>query len=197
MPQPALTVGVQRNTSPAVDKEIEDALDKLEPGWRARAKASAEEKAAEKAARLEKLKADRESARATKRAAAEASGKNLRPATSNTAAPTAEMADKRTPKTERTIARLQAAWCDALFRAGKTESTVHGYRAEVQKAVEHFGEAALVADLTPAAVAGFNDSERVTKTRTGRTAAKPGVDKTRRALRMALAWAAAAGWVAA
>lgn len=54
-----------------------------------------------------------------------------------------------------------------------------------------------VADLAARKVAAYFESDRVTKTRAGKPAAKPGVDKTRRALRMALEWAVAAGWASA
>ncbi len=52
-----------------------------------------------------------------------------------------------------------------------------------------------VADLTPRRVQNYFESDRIVKTRSGKAAAKTGVEKLRRALRMALAWAVAAGWI--
>lgn len=158
---------------------IEAALDQVDPGWRAR-------KSGEKAARSEKRSAERAVARATT---------STRPEHSCTEAPTPTAADKAVPAGERTLVRLQTSWCEALARAGKTPATVAGYKAAITTAINHFGEGTLVASLTVRKIANFNDSDLVTKKRSGKPAAKAGVEKTRRALRLALAWAAAAGWI--
>ena len=156
-----------------------------------------------------KKKAEREEARELKRQAKAASipadkttpraarpqQKTARPAHQNTEDPTATPADKATPKAERTMAHLAERWAAGLQRAGKTATTVAGYKAEIQKAVEHFGADSHVTDLTARQIQNYNESDRVTKTRAGKAAAKPGIDKTRRALRLALDWAVLAGWI--
>ena len=73
--------------------------------------------------------------------------------------------------------------------AGKTVSTIASYRADLGMAYRHFGADTLAGAITPAQVTEFNESKAVTKTRKGKPKAKPGVDKTRRVLRLALVWA--------
>ena len=83
-----------------------------------------------------------------------------------------------------------------LDEAGKSPGTLFSYRQDIQTAVRHVGEDADVAALTANQVAEYFASDAVTKTRTGRTKAKPTVDKTRRVRRLALVWAAKSGLIA-
>ena len=64
---------------------------------------------------------------------------------------------------------------------------------DVAIALKHFGAETRAATLTPAAVQAYFESEAVTQTRSGRPKAKPTIDKTRRAFRLALVWAKEAG----
>ena len=176
--------------SPATEAEIEKTLDQVDPGWRTRKAKEKAAKDADKAARGEKRKAERAVERAT-------SGKTTRPEHSNTETPTPAAEDKGAPEVDRTMARLQVRWCAALERAGKTKTTVSGYKAALQTACDHFGDSTPVASLTARKVENYNASDAVTKKRNGKAAAKSGIEKTRRALRLALEWAVLAGWIPA
>ena len=82
-----------------------------------------------------------------------------------------------------------------LEKRGKTASTIASYRADLGIALRHFGPETKAAGITAKQVETFNASAAVTKTRAGKAKAKPGVDKTRRVLRLALVWAADAGLI--
>jgi len=57
------------------------------------------------------------------------------------------------------------------------------------------GSSSLVSDLTPETILAFFEGDRVTKTKSGRSKAKPSIDKTRRVMRQALVWAEERGIV--
>ncbi len=94
-----------------------------------------------------------------------------------------------------TMADLVEGFAAHLAEVGKGLGTQMSYRIDLGVAVKHFGEATEVSTLTPRKVENFNESDAVTKTRTGRGKAQPGIDKTRRVLRLALVWAAGAGHI--
>lgn len=159
-------------------------------------------KVADKAEKAAKVKADRREASAIKKAAKAAKvatlpakARRLKTDAKNGTTPSPTAADK--DHTGATVGHLAERWHAALSRAGKTETTCEGYRHEIGKAVAHFGAETLVTEISTRKAANYMESDAVTKTRGGKKAAQPGVDKTRRALRLALDFAVAAGWVPA
>jgi hypothetical protein len=88
-----------------------------------------------------------------------------------------------------TLADLGKTWIEYLKANDAAVSTWASYQADFETAAEHFGAATDPATLTPDAVAAFEQSDAVTKTKKGRPKAMPTVLKTRRVLRLALTWA--------
>jgi hypothetical protein len=96
-----------------------------------------------------------------------------------------------------TLAGLSERYLAHMEEDGKSPGTCSSYAMELKVARDELGAETLVADLTPERLVAFNESPRVTLPRSGRPKAKPSVDKTRRVIRLALAWAEAAGLVGA
>jgi hypothetical protein len=96
-----------------------------------------------------------------------------------------------------TLADLSERYLRHMEEEGKTPGTCASYAMELKVARDELGAETPVADLTPDRIQAFNESARVTLLRSGRPKAKPSVDKTRRVLRLALAWATGAGLVGA
>ncbi len=94
-----------------------------------------------------------------------------------------------------TMADLVEGFAAHLAEVGKGLGTQMSYRIDLGVAVRHFGEATEVSTLTSRKVQNYFESDAVTKTRTGKGKAKPGIDKTRRVLRLALVWAAEQGLI--
>jgi hypothetical protein len=88
-----------------------------------------------------------------------------------------------------TLADLGKTWIEYLKANDAAVSTWASYQADFETAAEHFGAATDPATLTVDAVAAFEQSDAVMKTRKGRPKAMPTVLKTRRVLRLALTWA--------
>ena len=102
----------------------------------------------------------------------------------------------RTAKpTSPTLTEIADGFLAHLDKRGKTVSTVASYRADLGIALRHFGPGTSVGSITSRQVAAFNACAAVTKTRAGKAKAKPGVEKTRRVLRLALVWAADVGLI--
>ena len=95
-----------------------------------------------------------------------------------------------------TMASLADRYIASLRDAGKGLGTQFSYQIDLAVAVRHFGADTDVATLTARKVENYFESDAVTKTRTGKPKAKPGIDKTRRVLRLALVWAAEQGLIA-
>ncbi len=95
------------------------------------------------------------------------------------------------------LAEVAEGFLAHLDDRGKTASTITSYRADLGIALRHFGAETGAGSITPKQVETFNGSAAVTKTRAGKAKAKPGVDKTRRVLRLALVWAAESGLIPA
>ncbi len=95
-----------------------------------------------------------------------------------------------------TMTSLAERYIASLRDAGKGLGTQFSYQIDLSVAVRHFGADTDVATLTARKVENYFDSDAVTKTRTGKPKAKPGIDKTRRVLRLALVWAAEQGLIA-
>jgi hypothetical protein len=123
-------------------------------------------------------------------------------ATATEPAPEAEPRKKkgkkkaRLPSGNATLADIAAAYLEHMASAGKSDGTISSYRMELRTAAIELGEETPVADLTTERVREFFESKRVTKLRSGKSKAKPSIDKTRRVLRLALVWAAERGIVA-
>jgi hypothetical protein len=109
-------------------------------------------------------------------------------------APAAPKKPRRATKAP-TMAQLAEGYLEHLAAVGKSRATVSSYGTDIDVAVAHFGAETPVTDLTPEAVAAYFGSDVVTKTRKGRGKAEPTILKTRRVLRLALVWAAAAGLI--
>ena len=95
-----------------------------------------------------------------------------------------------------TMASLSDRYIASLRDAGKGLGTQFSYQIDLAVAVRHFGADTDVANLTVRKVENFFQSDAVTKTKSGRAKAQPGIDKTRRVLRLALVWAAEQGLLA-
>ena len=91
-----------------------------------------------------------------------------------------------------TLGELAVAYLNHLGKTGRSNATLFGYGLELRLACAVLGAETPVADLTAERVEAYNACDRVTKTRDGRPKSKAGVAKTRRVLRLALAWAAEA-----
>jgi hypothetical protein len=89
-----------------------------------------------------------------------------------------------------TLADLSAAYLSHMEDQGKSNGTIASYGMELKSAMVELGEETLVADITPERVGEYSACKRVTKLRSGKSKAKPSIDKTRRVLRLALVWAA-------
>ena len=92
-----------------------------------------------------------------------------------------------------TLADIAAGYLADMEAKGKSNGTIASYGMELKTAMVELGEGTLVAELTPEQVQTFFESKRVTKLRSGKSKAKPSIDKTRRVLRLALCWAAERG----
>jgi len=95
-----------------------------------------------------------------------------------------------------TLEQLGVRYLEHMEREGKSAGTVFSYGMELKLAQAELGAQTLVADLTAEKIAAFNASPRVTCLKSGKPKAQPSIDKTRRVLRLALAWAAQAGLIA-
>ncbi len=117
-----------------------------------------------------------------------------------TPTPAAEPAPAETPPPapagSLTMASLANRYIASLRDAGKGLGTQFSYQIDLAVAVRHFGADIDVATLTARKVENYFESDAVTKTRTGKPKARPGIDKTRRVLRLALVWAAEQGLIA-
>ena len=88
-----------------------------------------------------------------------------------------------------TLKALADGYVRHLEEAGKSHGTIFSYQMELNLALGELGAETDLASLTAHQVEKYFQSAAVTKTKKGRAKAKPTVDKTRRVLRLALAWA--------
>jgi hypothetical protein len=95
-----------------------------------------------------------------------------------------------------TLAGLADAYINALGTVGKGLGTQLSYRLDLSVALKALGEETRVDELTEEKVTAFFESATVTKTRTGNQKAQVSIDKTRRVLRQALAYAVKEGHIA-
>jgi hypothetical protein len=102
----------------------------------------------------------------------------------------------KAPSANATLADIAAGYLAHMEEAGKSDGTISSYRMELKTATSELDDETPIADLTVERVQEFFDSPRVTKLRSGKSKAKPSIDKTRRVLRLALCWAAERGIIA-
>jgi site-specific recombinase XerC len=95
-----------------------------------------------------------------------------------------------------TLAGLADAYINALGTVGKGLGTQLSYRLDLSVALKALGEETRLDELTEEKVTAFFESATVTKTRTGNAKAQVSIDKTRRVLRQALAYAVKEGHIA-
>jgi hypothetical protein len=95
-----------------------------------------------------------------------------------------------------TLAGLADAYINALGTVGKGLGTQLSYRLDLSVALKALGEETRLDELTEEKVTAFFESATVTKTRTGNQKAQVSIDKTRRVLRQALAYAVKEGHIA-
>lgn len=88
-----------------------------------------------------------------------------------------------------TLADAAKGFLEKLEADGASESTVSGYRRELNVAMDHFGEAKLLALIQPHEVQAYFECPAVMVARNGSPKAQPSYDRTRRVLRLALCWA--------
>jgi len=85
---------------------------------------------------------------------------------------------------------IGAAWIESIRSAGHSVSTVSSYGNDLEVAYEYLDGSAPAAGITEKQIAAFNISKRVMKKANGKPKAQPTILKVRRALRLALTWAA-------
>lgn len=94
-----------------------------------------------------------------------------------------------------TMAEFAESYIRHLEESGKSRGTTFSYMIDINVAVRELGAETRIRTLTPEMVQAFNESDAVTRTRTGREKAKPTIDKCRRVLRLALVWAVEQGLI--
>jgi hypothetical protein len=99
-------------------------------------------------------------------------------------------------KPDLTLAALCESYLASLAERGQSEGTIFSYRMELKTAQAELGADTRVADLTFDAIAAFNTSKRVMKLKSGKPKAEPSFLKTRRTLRLCLAFAEQSGLIA-
>jgi hypothetical protein len=126
------------------------------------------------------LKGKAKAPKAGKKAAKKAEGKKA----------TAEKVAGKPPKegSKITLSQLADSYLRHLETKGKSTSTVMSYGIDLKLAQTVLGKDTQVKSLTPKKVQEYFDSDRVVKTLKGKPKAMPGIDKTRRVLRLALKW---------
>ena len=104
---------------------------------------------------------------------------------------------KKTSKTNPnlTLEQLSRAYLDAIEKDGKSVGTCFSYLMELKVATSELGAETLVSTLTAQQIEKFNNSKRVTKLKSGKPKSQLSIDKTRRVLRLALAWAEQSGLI--
>lgn len=93
-----------------------------------------------------------------------------------------------------TIPDLANAWIGAQVKT-MTPATRASYLGDLGVAARHFGEKKKVSAITKKAVLDFFTSDVVMKKRNGKSKSPLSINKTRRAFRMCLEWAAESGLI--
>jgi hypothetical protein len=87
-----------------------------------------------------------------------------------------------------TLEQLSRAYLDHIEKDGKSVGTCFSYLMELKVATSELGAGTLVSALTAEAIDKFNKSRRVTRLKSGKPKSQLSIDKTRRVLRLALAF---------
>jgi hypothetical protein len=95
-----------------------------------------------------------------------------------------------------TLLQLSSQYLLHMEEEGKSAGTQFSYSMELKLARDELGADTLVSALTADDIERFNKSKRVMKLKNGKPKAEPSFMKTRRVLRLALAWAAQSGLIA-
>jgi len=95
-----------------------------------------------------------------------------------------------------TLSSLCEAYLASLLERGQSEGTIFSYRMELATARAELGADTKVADLTAERIAEFNVCTRVMRKKTGKLKAEPSFLKTRRTLRLCLAFGEQSGLIA-
>ncbi|MBL8800453.1 MAG: hypothetical protein JNN27_00535 [Planctomycetes bacterium] len=95
-----------------------------------------------------------------------------------------------------TLSSLCEAYLASLAERGQSEGTIFSYRMELATARAELGADTKVADLTAERIAEFNVCDRVMRKKSGKPKAEPSFLKTRRTLRLCLAFAEQSGLIA-
>ena len=95
-----------------------------------------------------------------------------------------------------TLSSLCEAYLASLLERGQSEGTIFSYRMELTTARAELGADTKVADLTAERIAEFNVCDGVMKKKSGRPKAEPSFLKTRRTLRLCLAFGEQSGLIA-
>jgi hypothetical protein len=96
-----------------------------------------------------------------------------------------------------TLVQLASKYVEHMEQEGKSAGTIFSYGMELKVAEGELGAETQIASLTAEDIARFNKCKRVTKLKSGKPKSQLSIDKTRRVLRLALAWAAQIGLIAA
>lgn len=94
-----------------------------------------------------------------------------------------------------TLSSLCEAYLASLLERGQSEGTIFSYRMELATARAELGADTKVADLTAERIAAFNVCERVMRLKSGKPKAPPSYLKTRRTLRLCLAFGEQSGLI--
>jgi hypothetical protein len=97
---------------------------------------------------------------------------------------------------EMVLGQLTERYIKWMEDMGKSIGTQFSYRMEMKMAESELGATTLVSSLTADDIDRFNNSARVTKLKSGKPKAQPSIDKSRRVLRLALAYAEQEGLIA-
>jgi hypothetical protein len=95
-----------------------------------------------------------------------------------------------------TLAALCEVYLASLAERGQSEGTIFSYRMELKTAQAELGAETKVSELTYEQVAAFNVCKRVMKLKSGKPKAEPSILKSRRTLRLALAFGEQSGLIA-
>ncbi|MCB9492555.1 MAG: hypothetical protein H6674_10870 [Dehalococcoidia bacterium] len=119
------------------------------------------------------------------------------PATAKAGTGSTATKGKRPAKTSPSLpfGDLAERFLQHLEAIGKSRATVFSYSIDLGVATRAFGAETDAGTITEAQVAEFFGSDRVTKTRTGKSKSNLTIDKTRRVARQVFAWAATEGMI--
>ena len=108
----------------------------------------------------------------------------------------AKKTTKREATPDLTLAALSEKYLARMEREGKSPGTIASYAMELKLAQGELGAETLVANVKAYDITRFENCDRVVKLRSCKPKGQLSIDKTRRVLRLACAWAATSGLIA-